>query len=153
MLFRSIRRKFNDPREGYCYIGNENLGKIAIQEKVGYGFLEYSQPEAVEMVKGFNLMRTRVLRVNEEELPFIKSYLKRIEELSKSDIKDATMLIPNKIIKFITEQTGSALEVTEKMRTEEVKVLKVKSQLTRKMDKNVNELDDEISLMLGKMGE
>ena len=63
------------------------------------------------------------------------------------------MLIPNKIIKFITEQTGSALEVTEKMRTEEVKVLKVKSQLTRKMDKNVNELDDEISLMLGKMGE
>ncbi len=147
-----IRRKFNDPREGYCYISNENLGKIQLQEKVGYGFLEYSQQEAVEMVKGFNLMRTKILKVNEEELPFIKSYLNRIEELSKSQIKDATMLIPNKIIKFINEKTGSALEVSEKMRAEDVKVLKVKSQLTRSLEKE-NDLDDEISAMLGRSGE
>jgi transposase len=148
-----IRRKFNDPREGYVYIGNENLGKIFLQEKIGYGFLEFSQPEAVRMVQGFNLMRTKLLKVNDEDYPFIKSYLNRIEELSKSQIKDATMLIPNKIIRFINEKTGSALEVSEKMRQEEVSVLKVKSGLTRKMDSKVNDLDDEISALLGGSGE
>ena len=147
-----IRRKFNDPREGYAYIGEENLGKIFLQEKVGYGFLEYSQPEAVKMVQGFNLMRTKLLKVNEQDYPFIKSYLNRIEELSKSQTTDATMLIPNKVIKFISEQSGSALEVTERMREAEVSVIKVKSKLTREMDGKVNSLDDDISEMLGELG-
>lgn len=140
-----VRRKFGDLRDGYVYIGDNNIGKVFLQEKVGYGFEEYGQPEAIKLIQGFRLKRAKLLKVSDDAYPFIASYIRRIDELAKSK-KDAKMIIPRKVIQFISEKESSAIEELEKHRKQEVQELQNESREEAK--RSSNNLDDEIKKIL-----
>jgi hypothetical protein len=142
-----IRRNFMDMQTGYVYCEGKRIGTCEIVEKLGYGFDEYSNQKVVEMIAKYRNKRAKLLKVSADEMPFIESWIAIAEKYQKEKHGGEKMLIPTAVVKFLHEQTGSALEAVEKAQKREIKELE--------LDKGIRAegaTDEEIRKMIAELG-
>jgi hypothetical protein len=117
----TIRRHFETLRTGYVYVGEYPndlmVGKIKIQEKIGYGYGEFADIEAIEYVKALRKLTSSV-KVDRIEHQMFSAYLKEAKAIIKDKDRESackvSMLIPNRIIKLLRHAVGEACEIRAK---------------------------------------
>lgn len=117
-----VRRNFLDPRYAYAYWGKKRLGTIELIERIGYGYGEYSNEATIQMIRNYKLLRKKYLAKTTDFSPYIESYIKYAEEKAK-ERKTDTILLPDKLIAFIREQTINPLDASEEINQQQLNAM------------------------------